>query len=88
MIWGLSIVVVITILIVVDVGLVVFRFWFVERQRESLRLEIQKNMRETEAEPELMLNRIMKERQAIVDSIGKMQELTQEYKAADDGTTS
>ena len=48
MIFGVSAVFVITVLIVVDIALLLFRFRYVERKREELRLMCQDEIRQNE----------------------------------------
>jgi hypothetical protein len=83
MIFGVSAVLIITILIIVDIAMLLFRFWYVERKREAFRLECQAEMREHEVGASSAMKGIMSGRQEVVDSIRRMGELTEQLKNID-----
>lgn len=84
MIFGVSAVLVITGLILIDIALLLFRFWYMERKREELRLEFQNEIRQQEAPLAVAMKGIMEGRQEVVDSMRRMAELTEQLKNRDD----
>jgi hypothetical protein len=84
MIFGVSAVFVITVLIVVDIALLLFRFRYVERKREELRLMCQEEIRQNEDFMGRSIKGIMAGRQEVFDSIRRMSELTEQLKNSDD----
>ncbi len=83
MIFGVSSVLIITILIIVDIAMLLFRFRYIERKREEFRLKCQAEMREHEVGVSSAMKGIMSGRQEVVDSIRRMGELTEQLKNID-----
>ncbi len=83
MIFGVSLLVIITVLLIIDLGLLVFRFRYMESKRESMRLEFQKEMRVHEAEAAEKLKNIKYGREDILASMRRTDELIEQFKNTD-----
>ena len=83
MIFGVSLLVIITLLLIIDLGLLVFRFRYMESKRESIRLDYQREMRVHEADAAEKLKAIRYGREDILDSMRRTDELIEQFKNTD-----
>jgi len=82
MIFGISALLILTVLLIIDIGLLMFRFWYMESKQESIRLKYQEEMRAKEANSAFAAKMIREGRINIIDSMERAQQLVREMMEA------